>query len=121
MGKRNEDGTFADGASGNPAGRPPIPPEIKELADTNAPKAFEKIVGLLESKNERIVLLAANSILDRALGKTPQALHHLGAGGGALEYDASGELLTILQRLADGGKTNGKANGTNGKTRRKKK
>lgn len=31
MGKRNKDGTFEPGASGNPNGRPAVLPELKEL------------------------------------------------------------------------------------------
>lgn len=62
-------GKFAKGKSGNPGGRPAITSEVRELARHSAPKAFERIVKLMDDKNPRIALAAANTVLDRAYGK----------------------------------------------------
>ena len=45
---------------------------VKKLARTKCPAAIDKLVALLASKDERIQLAAANSILDRGLGKPAQ-------------------------------------------------
>ncbi len=42
---------------------------IRELAHRHGPAAFEKLVSLLESKDERLVLAVAQEILNRAYGK----------------------------------------------------
>jgi HEAT repeat protein len=45
---------------------------VKKLARTKSPAAIDKLVQLLDSEDERIALAAANSILDRGLGKPAQ-------------------------------------------------
>lgn len=62
-------GQFQKGKSGNPGGRPAITSEVRELARHNAPKAFKRIVKLMDDKNPRIALAASNAVLDRAYGK----------------------------------------------------
>jgi hypothetical protein len=62
-------GQFPKGRSGNPGGRPAITSEVRELSQKSAPKAFARIVKLMNDKNPRIALAAANTVLDRACGK----------------------------------------------------
>jgi len=62
-------GHFQKGKSGNPGGRPVITSEVRELARSSARKALERIVKLMDDKNPRIALAAANAVLDRAYGK----------------------------------------------------
>ena len=62
-------GQFQKGVSGNPGGRPRIAPEVCELVRSNAPRAFERLVELMESKDERVAMVASNAVLDRAYGK----------------------------------------------------
>jgi hypothetical protein len=63
---------FKPGQCGNPGGRPKIVDEIKALAREHGPEAFRKVVRLMTSADERVVLAAANSVLDRAYGKATQ-------------------------------------------------
>lgn len=71
---------FKPGAEwkGNPGG---ITKEVKaqqraarELALQYCPRAIQELVKLLDSDDERVRTVAANSILDRGLGKPAQAL-----------------------------------------------
>ena len=56
------------------AGRPvgsgnKTPPELREIARAHSPRAFERVLELIESKDERVALAASKEILDRAWGK----------------------------------------------------
>ena len=48
-------------------------PSARELAQQHAVKALQKLVTLVDSKNERVALSAAQTVLDRAHGKAGQA------------------------------------------------
>jgi hypothetical protein len=66
---------FLPGQSGNPSGRPKEAAEVKALARSHSKTAVEKLVELmLSSADERTVIAACNSILDRGLGKPAQAI-----------------------------------------------
>lgn len=62
-------GQFQKGVSGNPGGRPRVSSEVRELAQSKAPRAFERLVELMESKDQRVAMAASNAVLDRAYGK----------------------------------------------------
>lgn len=64
---------FEPGKSGNPKGRTPLSHDIKTLAKKKTKEAFEKIVELMESKDERVALAACKEVLDRAYGRVAQA------------------------------------------------
>lgn len=68
---------FTPGVSGNPSGLPkeiaPLVAEARKLALTFAPKAITRLADLLDSKDERVVVAAAEGLLDRA-GLKPYAL-----------------------------------------------
>ncbi len=49
-------------------------PSARELAQEHAVKALRKLVDLVDSKNERVALSAAQTVLDRAHGKAGQAV-----------------------------------------------
>jgi hypothetical protein len=65
---------MAQGGRRTGAGRPAgsgnkTPPELREIARAHSPRAFERVLELIESKDERVALAAAKEVLDRAWGK----------------------------------------------------
>lgn len=64
---------FKPGQSGNPAGRPKSTHDLKRLAKQKTKEAFEKIVKLMESDDERVAFMACKEVLDRAWGKAAVA------------------------------------------------
>src|SRR5215207_10410585 len=75
-------------------GRKPIPEEVKELARAATPRAIERQIELMESKDENVALKATNSILDRAFGKPAQTLNTNVGRKDVLAYSLP-ELLAI--------------------------
>gem|GEM_PF-2043127 len=57
------------GQSGNPSGLSGQYGEAVSLAQQAAPDAVRRLIELMGSDDERVALVASNSILDRALGK----------------------------------------------------
>ncbi len=64
---------FQRGISGNPGGRPKLPDDVKALAKAKSKRAFERIVELIESEDERVAFMASKEVIDRAYGKTKSA------------------------------------------------
>ena len=62
--------------------RPTSTSTLRELAQRHAAKALEKLVTLVDSKNERVALSAAQTVLDRAHGKAGQAVDLKAPPGG---------------------------------------
>lgn len=74
---------FKPGQSGNPAGRKPVPPDVKAIWEANTVPAAQKLVALMNCGEPELELKAAMALLDRALGKPAQAV--TGLDGGPLE------------------------------------
>ena len=70
---------FVKGTSGNPNGRPKIDFEVRAEAKRHAQKAIDTILKLLDSKDERVSLNAAQAILDRGYGKPAQSVEVTGS------------------------------------------
>jgi hypothetical protein len=66
--------SFQKGQSGNPGGRKPIPPEVKELARAYSEEAIKTLATVMNDKKAPASarVMAANAIIDRAYGKPTQ-------------------------------------------------
>lgn len=72
---RDHVGRWAKGASPNPGGRPAIAREVRELAQSHCAEAIRTLHELMTtSGDERVRLSAADSILDRGIGKPLQSV-----------------------------------------------
>lgn len=60
------------GQSGNPNGRPVMPPDVKEALQAGSKRAAERLVELIESDDPRVATVAAQAVLDRLYGKPAQ-------------------------------------------------
>ena len=60
---------FPKGVSGNPSGTSKAVAELRALARANTTAAFNKLIELLQSRDERVALMAAKEILDRGFGR----------------------------------------------------
>src|ERR1700759_5022036 len=65
---------MARGGRRTGAGRPAgsgnkAAPELREIARAHSPRAFERVLELVESRDERVALAAAKEVLDRAWGE----------------------------------------------------
>ena len=90
---------FKPGQSGNPGGRPKEAAEVKALARTHSQEAVQKLVDLMRSSaDERTIIAACNSILDRGLGKPAQAI----TGGDEDDAPLKVEGVLKLVRPPDG-------------------
>lgn len=76
---------FEKGKTGNAGGRPKIAAEIKEYAQQFSKEAIDELVKLMrKSKDPKTRKAAADSILDRGIGKPFQAVEVSGKDGGAI-------------------------------------
>lgn len=70
------------GQSGNPRGRPPVPPELRDLARAHTAAAISALVEIMSDREASASarVAAATAILDRAHGRPPTEID-LRAGG----------------------------------------
>jgi hypothetical protein len=72
--RRDQNGYFLPGVSGNPSGRPKGAGEIRELAKQYVPDALAKIASLVRSDDEKVALAASQEILNRVFGRPVQSV-----------------------------------------------
>lgn len=89
-------GTFQKGQSGNPGGRPKAEAEVLAAAREASPAAISKLVELMAHEDPRVGLAAANSVLDRAIGKPTQATEISGPNGTPIQLQAHADELAAL-------------------------
>jgi len=65
---------FQKGQSGNPGGRPKENAEVTALAREHCKEAIEKLVALMRGDDARLAKAAADSLLDRGIGKPSQSV-----------------------------------------------
>ena len=72
---------FPPGNLANPHGRPAIAPEVKALAREHAPWVIEHLRDLAENGSGPVSVAACKELLDRAIGKSVQAVEVTGRDG----------------------------------------
>jgi hypothetical protein len=60
--------------SGNPGGRTRALAEVMGLAREASPRAIQRMIELIDSDDERVALMAAEKVLERAWGKPREAV-----------------------------------------------
>ncbi len=85
---------FKPGQSGNPAGRPKIPEEVKAMLKAAAPDAVRSLIMTMndESTAPALKIECIKIVLDRALGKPLQAVDF--DSNSMIEIKLSNELIT---------------------------
>ena len=81
---------WVKGVSGNPTGMPQKYKDLAALARTRTPDALQRIFKLMNSKNERVALLACQEVLNRGYGKPYQAVGVEGDGVAPITYVVTG-------------------------------
>jgi hypothetical protein len=106
--KRDVGGRFIPGSTLNPKGRPKDVHGIGELARSHAPEAIERLVVLARGRGSAAVA-ACKELLDRGLGKAPQAIDATIRRGGpdaiGGQPDAARQRLEALILEAQAGTT----------------
>jgi hypothetical protein len=92
---RNELGRVVKGSALNPGGRPKLPAELREVAQAACPQAIQTVIALLDHRDPKIQLRAAEILLDRGYGRPVQALE-----AKVESVDHSRAHLEALKRLA---------------------
>ncbi len=86
-------GSWTEGQSGNPRGRPPdkelreLREQAKELFGPFTDEACAKIVELMRGASDKVQLAASQEIINRVYGKVPDKVNIGDADGGKITGD----------------------------------
>lgn len=72
---------FKPGQSGNPAGRPGVPKQIREALAKSLPDRITRLIALADCSDLKVSLEASKYLVDRSLGKPSQAVEMSGPEG----------------------------------------
>lgn len=92
---------FKKGQSGNPAGRPKKERAVTNVAEENAEKAMQKLVTLLNNKDGKVALAAAQTILDRAFGKPKQTSENVNLNVNTDASEPVSDTARFLSEIAE--------------------
>jgi hypothetical protein len=85
LSERGANGRFGPGNNANPGGRPKVAAEVRALAQEYSREAIDVLVDLMRhSADEKTRKAAADSLLDRGIGKPSQLVEHAGEDGAPL-------------------------------------
>ena len=98
MSRSDKPWQWKPGTSGNPGGRPKEDPEMKAILKAACPRAAAKLVELLDCVNPKIVLSAANSILDRIYGRPKESVDMNVSQDDNINLQIRGVLLEELKK-----------------------
>jgi hypothetical protein len=93
---------FKPGESGNPGGRTASFAECQRLAREASPDAMRRLIELIRSSDERVALMAADKVLERAWGKPKE--QDPAAGGRRYSEMPADERRREVERLIALGK-----------------
>jgi hypothetical protein len=91
--------TWRPGQSGNPAGHSGLYGEAVKLARGLSLRAVQRLGELMESEDERVSVVACNSLLDRAFGKPKPAVEEKDDMDARLARMSREERLAEVTRL----------------------
>jgi hypothetical protein len=93
---------FQPGQSGNPSGKGGLYHEAQRICREASPRAARRMVELMDSDDERVALLAADKVLERAWGKPKEVAEEATLDPAAAEQAAQqrAEVIALLQRMA---------------------
>jgi hypothetical protein len=92
--------TWRPGQSGNPGGHSGLYGEAVKLARGLSLRAVQRLGELLESEDERVSVVACNSLLDRAFGK-PKAVEEKDDMDAQLASMSREERLALMNNLLE--------------------
>jgi hypothetical protein len=93
--------TWRPGQSGNPGGHSGLYGEAVKLARGLSLRAVQRLGELMESEDERVSVVACNSLLDRAFGKPKPVAEEKDDFDARLKAMSREERLALMQELLE--------------------